>query len=60
MCHEWSIRRERRRETRFDEELRYLLDERSAKDEPPQPVVEKRDSEPGDPERVRVEAPTRS
>src|SRR5919197_681070 len=28
MCHEWFMRRERRREERFDEELRYLLDER--------------------------------
>jgi hypothetical protein len=59
MCHEWSRRRERRREERFDEELRYLLDERE-RNEPPAPVVEHdRDEQPTDPERTRVEAFTR-
>ena len=38
MCHEW-MRRERRREERIDEELRYLLDEREHS-EPPTTVVE--------------------
>ena len=41
MCHEWFMRRERRQreEERFDEELRYLLDDRR-ETEPPMPVVE--------------------
>jgi hypothetical protein len=61
MCHEWSMRRERRREEeRFDEELRHLLDEEPAHAEPPQPVVEQRDEEPSDPERARLEAAARS
>jgi hypothetical protein len=60
MCHEWSMRREWRREERFDEELRHLLDEERARAEPPQPVVEQRDEEPSDPEPARLEAPTRS
>ncbi len=59
MCHEWSMRRERRREERFDEELQHLLDEKPAYAEPPQPMVEKRDKEPSDPERGRLEAATR-
>jgi hypothetical protein len=54
MCHEWWIRRERRREEAFDEELRYLLDEEPERPEPPAPVVEH--EEPEEPERVRVEA----
>jgi hypothetical protein len=60
MCYERWMRRERRDQERFDEELRYLLDEEPARREPPQPVVERRDEEPADPERVRVEAGTRS
>jgi hypothetical protein len=62
MCgHERWMRREMRREERFDEELRYLLDEERARPEPLAPVVEhERDEEPGGPERVRVEAVTRS
>jgi hypothetical protein len=60
MCHDWWTRRERRREERFDEELRYLLDE-TERSEPPTPVLEhERDEEPTDPERVRVEAGTRA
>jgi hypothetical protein len=39
MCHDWWTRRERRREERFNEDLRYLLDEREHF-EPPTPVVE--------------------
>ena len=61
MCHDWWMRREKRREERFDEELRYLLDEERGGFEPPAPVVEhESDSEPVDPERVRVEAATSS
>jgi hypothetical protein len=58
MCHEQWMRRQRRREERFDEELRYLFDERE-RTEPPAPVVEHdRDEQPSDPERPRVEAGT--
>jgi hypothetical protein len=56
MCHEWRMRRDRWRDERFDEELRYLLDEheRSA---PPTPVLEdERDEDPAAPETPRVEA----
>ena len=54
MCHEWFTRRERRREEeRFDEELRYLLDEREVA-EPPQTVVEEKVEEPTEPERVEA------
>jgi hypothetical protein len=61
MCHERWIRRKGWREERFDEELRYLLDEERARPERPQPVVEREQAEePTDPERVRVEAGTRS
>jgi hypothetical protein len=60
MCHDWRMYRERRREERFDEELRYLLDEREHH-EPPAPIVEyEQDEEPTDPERVDVEAGTRA
>jgi hypothetical protein len=60
MCHDWWMRRERRREERFDEELRYLLDEREHS-EPPAPVVEyERDEEPTEPEKLGVEAGTRA
>ena len=60
MCHEQWIGRGWRREERFDEELRHLLDEEPARPEPPKPVVEQPDDEPSDPERVHVEAATRS
>jgi hypothetical protein len=61
MCYERWIRRERRREERLDEELRYLLDEERSRPEPRAPVVEhERDEELKDPERVRVEAGTRT
>ena len=60
MCHDWWTRQERRREERFDEELRYLLDERE-RSKPAQTVVEHdRDEEPVGPERPRVEAATRA
>ena len=59
MCHERWTRRERRYEERFDEELRYLLDERE-RVEPPVPVVEHDlDEQPAEPERRRIEAATR-
>jgi hypothetical protein len=58
MCHERWMRRERRREERFDEELRDLVDERE-RTEPPTPVVEHdRDEQPADPDRPRVETVT--
>ena len=53
MCHEWFTRRSRRREEdeRFDEELRYLLDERDVSD-PPLTVVENEPEETAEQERV--------
>ena len=58
MCNDWWVRRESRREERFDEELRYLLDEREHS-EPPAPVVEhEREEEPTDRERRGAEAGT--
>lgn len=60
MCNDWLTRRERRREERFDEQLRYLLDEREHS-EPPTPVVEsERYEELTDPDRPGVEAGTRA
>jgi hypothetical protein len=59
MCYERWIRRERRREQRFDEEFRRLIDEERPRPEPA-PVVEHERDEPSDPERVRVEAGTRT
>jgi hypothetical protein len=60
VCNHWWTRRESRREKRFDEELRYLLDEREHS-EPTAPVVEyERDEEPTDPQRLRVETSTRA
>ena len=61
MCYERWMRRERRREQRFDEEFRRLIDEERPRPARPAPVVEhERDEEPSNPERVRVEAGTRS
>jgi hypothetical protein len=61
MCHEQWTRSGRRREERFDEEIRYLVDAERARQEPREPVLEgKRDKDPRDPERVRIEAGTRS
>ncbi len=60
MCHDWWMRRGCGARKHFDEELRYLLDERELS-EPPAPVVEyERDEEPSDPERLRVEAGSRA
>ena len=60
MCHEWWMRRERRRDERFDEELRYLFDE-SVRPERPVPVVEHDgDEQPADPDRPPVEVSTAS
>ena len=56
MCHERWMRRQRRREERFDEELRYLFDE-ADRQEPPAPVVEHdQDEQPAPDERPLVEA----
>jgi hypothetical protein len=61
MCHDWWMRREMRRQERFDEELRYLLDEERRRPVPPTPVVEHEPEEaPADPTRSPVEAATRS
>jgi hypothetical protein len=61
MCHDWWMRRERRREERFDEELRYLLDEEDRRTKRPEPVVEhERGDEPADPDRTPLETGTRS
>jgi hypothetical protein len=60
MCHDWWMRREKRREERFDEELRYLLDEEDRRARRPEPVVERERDEPADPDRDPVEAGTRS
>jgi hypothetical protein len=61
MCHDWWMRREKQREERLDEELRYLLDEEAARPKRPEPVVEhERGDESADPDRVWVEAGTRS
>jgi hypothetical protein len=61
MCHEQWMRRGRRREERFDEELQYLIDVQRARQERRAPVLDRdRDKEPRDPERVRIEAGARS
>jgi hypothetical protein len=39
MCHDWWMRREKRRDEQFDEELRYLLDEEGERPGPV-PIVE--------------------
>ena len=59
MCNDWWMRRERRREERFDEELRYLVDE-SEHSQAPAPVAEyERDEDPMDLEQLGIEAGTR-
>jgi hypothetical protein len=61
MCHEQWMRRGRRREERFDEEVRYLIDTERARQEPRELVLEReRDKDQRDPERVRVEVGTPS
>jgi hypothetical protein len=57
MCHDWWMRRERRREEQFDEELRYLLDEEPERPGPVPIVEHEPDEEPV--ERPPVEAATR-
>jgi hypothetical protein len=59
MCYERWMRREERREERFDEELRFLLDEERRRSGPAPVVERERDEEPADPERLPVEAVTR-
>jgi hypothetical protein len=63
MCHEWwelSERRgERRRQERFDEELRYLFDEAERAQRPAPIVDHDREAEPGEPERPAVEVGVR-
>ena len=55
MCHDRWMRREERREEKFDEELRFLLDEERERRER-SPIVEReRDEAPADPERPPVE-----
>jgi hypothetical protein len=56
MCYERWMRRERRRDEEFDEELRYVLDEREQAEKPTTIVEQEPDEQPTDPERVRVEA----
>ena len=58
MCHELWRRRDERREERFDEELKYLLDEESRKAERPLPVMEEEPPEP-EPERAQEEPASR-
>jgi hypothetical protein len=53
------MRREMRRQERFDEEVRYLLDEERRRPAPPTPVVE-HEPDDADPERPPVEAGTGS
>ena len=61
MCHEQWMRREWRREERFDKGIRHLIDDERRRPERPELVAEReRDEEPRDPERIRVEAGTRS
>ena len=52
MCHELWSWRERRRSERFDEELRYLLDEERERKEPTPVVEHEREEEPKEPERL--------
>ena len=61
MCYERWRRREQRREERFEEEVRFLIDQERPCREPRAPVLEReRDEESRDPQRVRVEAGTRA
>ncbi len=60
MCHDRWMYRERRRQERFDEELRYLLDEERERSRPTPIAEQERDEEPADRERPPVEAVTRT
>jgi hypothetical protein len=59
MCHDEWMRWERRRQERFDEELRYLLDEERERSRPTPIAERERDEGSVDPERPPVEAATR-
>jgi hypothetical protein len=59
MCHDEWMRWERRRQERFDEELRYLLDDERERSRPTPIADHERDEESVDPERPPVEAATR-
>lgn len=57
MCHEGWFRR-RKRDERFEEELRYLLDDREReRSEPPMPIVENDPDVVADAERAPDDAP---
>ena len=60
MCHDRWMHRETRRQERFDEELRYLLDEEREHSRPTPIAEHERDEEPVDRERPPVEAVTRT
>jgi hypothetical protein len=60
MCHDRWMYRERRRQERFDEELRYLLDEEEERSRPTPIAEHERDEEPADRDRPPVEAVTRA
>jgi hypothetical protein len=56
MCHErWFRRRER--DERFEEELRFLLDDQEREPEPPTPIVQCDPDADADDERVPEEPP---
>ena len=61
MCYERWRRRGQRREERFEEEVRFLIDQERPRREPRAPVLEREgNQEPRDPERTRLEAGTRA
>jgi hypothetical protein len=55
MCYDRWMRREKRREEQFDQELRYLLDETEERPAAAPIVEHERDKEPTDPDKPRVE-----
>jgi hypothetical protein len=59
MCHDRWMHWEKRRQERFDEELRYLLDEEQERSRPTPIAEQERDEEPVDGEVPPVEAVTR-
>jgi hypothetical protein len=56
MCHDGWMTRRRWRDEHFDEELRYLLDEREPTEPPVTVVEDEPDEQPKDPERTEVRA----
>jgi hypothetical protein len=60
MCHDRWMHSEKKRQERFDEELRYLLDEERERSRPTPMAEHERDEEPRDPEHPVVEAATRT